>query len=655
MSRDISIIESKLTLREPTNEEMTANKGNAILGVVSGPHFAPNQHSRNGGRYYGEDLWRKVIEEDQDVSRRANGNTMYGTIGHDLEIDEKALREGLASHYTKNLTIAEDKNSPSGLMGHADSYIIDTPAGRALYAYLKSGGNWYVSSRADGSYKGEINGKPRMDANSYKLERFDFVTDPGFLVANPKLVQEAIISENLQKITESYNMATKNEDKGDANVSPLAGISDLPPDVATLNTPPTDQEIDQEENEAQRIINLKIVVMPDGSVETNADDGKTESKKGSNMSKKTAEALGTAASTDVPQNAEVGAVRPESPIPEPEQAEKDAQNAKLPQSSTQVQAETPPADSAAGDPEKKLDQSVTGSDGAQTVDIEGQVESLLPKYMEYKKKAEAYDRISGKAAKVLEELGAEPDSDDKETASDDVLDAIYNGEYQADADTAVANAAGAVQDAAAASQGVEADKLAQFFDTVGSPEEITETLIGLKTFVEEVGSLDECRAAIEEMKAFVESVGTFEEVASFLSESAEFHEKFGDRETLAKAMESFSKLQFKNEALEISNRTGIDLPKVESMLSKGLTQAQMVEHFRRVTPANESYIRSGKVQAVESTAKPYMIQGTRLNRVMERFGGKKKEAVNTVDADDLAKTQDSDEIEQWGVQSRDNV
>ena len=167
-----------------TAAPVTSTGGFHILGRLSGPHFVPNGASRND-RYYSKALWEKVMG-DPKTHQKLDRRLMFGTIGHADNFDvEKFAREGLLSHVTVGMWIDE----ATGL-GMAEDWILDTPAGRNLYAMSKAGCRFYTSSRASGSFKNEkYNGMPIVDEATYDLGGWDMVVDPGFLEADPSLVE----------------------------------------------------------------------------------------------------------------------------------------------------------------------------------------------------------------------------------------------------------------------------------------------------------------------------------------------------------------------------------------------------------------------------------------------------------------------------------
>ena len=166
--------------------------GTNILAVVKGVFFVPDGVSRNE-RYYPKIFWETIIGHP-DLKRRLDDKVMFGCIGHeDRGITESDITEGKVSHIITNLWIDEETK-----MGMGEAYILGTSAGKNLYVVMKAGSKIKISSRASGEYKANEshNGMPIVDENSYYLETFDFVLNPGFTETNP------LIKENMQKIKE---------------------------------------------------------------------------------------------------------------------------------------------------------------------------------------------------------------------------------------------------------------------------------------------------------------------------------------------------------------------------------------------------------------------------------------------------------------------
>jgi len=191
MEKFVDVFEagSSWTLDEDINESDAP--GLSILGKIRGPSFAVNGSSTNG-RFYTEKLWENVQKNNES---RLNEGSVYGTIGHNLELDDKAFRDGQVSHLIKRIWI-----DPQTKVGMSESYILDTPVGRNLHAYFKAGGRMAISSRAMGRYVGKRGKDQILDENNYKWEGFDFVVNPGIKFAYPQLVNESA-TLNPQEIT----------------------------------------------------------------------------------------------------------------------------------------------------------------------------------------------------------------------------------------------------------------------------------------------------------------------------------------------------------------------------------------------------------------------------------------------------------------------
>lgn len=166
--------------------------GDCILAKVKGQFFCPDGKSRNG-RFYPKSLWEKVIG-NENVQRLLKKKLMFGTVGHDAELGEKAIRDGLTSHIMTNIYI-DDNNQ-----GMGEALILNTPVGKVLNTLLRAGCELYVSSRANGDFSGKREGLPVVNPDTYDLVGWDFVIDPGFLDANPS-------------IAESYNSALSDLDE----------------------------------------------------------------------------------------------------------------------------------------------------------------------------------------------------------------------------------------------------------------------------------------------------------------------------------------------------------------------------------------------------------------------------------------------------------
>lgn len=181
--RDQFMFETAWQLCEAKDDPVV--DGKHILGRIRGQGFIVDGASENG-RYYKRKLWSKVITENQ---KNMDTGLMLGTIGHDQELDDKALREGKASHRVVKLWI--DENDPH--IGMIEALILGSTAGKELNVYFRGGVRLATSSRAYGKFKGKVStpaGEAQaIDPDTFRLETFDFVKIGGVKGANPELVE----------------------------------------------------------------------------------------------------------------------------------------------------------------------------------------------------------------------------------------------------------------------------------------------------------------------------------------------------------------------------------------------------------------------------------------------------------------------------------
>jgi len=202
-------------------EAISSIEGQPVLCKVKGTFFVPDGTSRNK-RFYPKSLWEKAINK-KEIKEKLDSKRMFGTIGHDQAINDAAILEGKISHIVTDLRIDESGN------GVGEALILDTPAGRGLSTLLKAGSKLFVSSRAMGKYKGEKNGLPVVDEDSYDLQTFDFVIDPGFLEANPS------IKESLEKVFQDEKTNNK-ESTGESKMDDAKLAQHIMDENTTLKT-----------------------------------------------------------------------------------------------------------------------------------------------------------------------------------------------------------------------------------------------------------------------------------------------------------------------------------------------------------------------------------------------------------------------------------
>lgn len=185
----------KFSIEENASEVDGVN----VLAKVKGVFFVPNGVSRNN-RFYSKGLWEKALSEEH-VQEKFKNRNMFGTVGHNIEINDETLSEGKFSHIVTNAYI--DDNG----QGIGEAIILNTRSGRALNTVLRAGATVYVSSRGEGTFEGNKNGVPAVDESNYNLIGWDFVLNPGFLKASPTL------AEAYQEIDEIHKSENKEGDK----------------------------------------------------------------------------------------------------------------------------------------------------------------------------------------------------------------------------------------------------------------------------------------------------------------------------------------------------------------------------------------------------------------------------------------------------------
>lgn len=176
--------------------------GNYILAKVTGPAFFPDSKSGNNV-FYPRKIWDQILD-DPTVHSRLESRTMYGTIGHDIVIDDNTLREGVASHVTTRMWIDEDTG-----IGMAEYLILNTKVGRILNTLLRAGSKLRVSTKAKGLFSPRKRSDGARELVKYLFERIDFVITPGFEGALPE-VTESLNAEDRDLLTALINESNQN-------------------------------------------------------------------------------------------------------------------------------------------------------------------------------------------------------------------------------------------------------------------------------------------------------------------------------------------------------------------------------------------------------------------------------------------------------------
>jgi hypothetical protein len=478
-----------LKLSNPTNEEANEHftPYGGIIGVLKGSHFKPAGISKNG-RYYPEDdrhgrLWETQLKR-KDLQETMNNHLMYGCIGHSNESSDELLASGKASHFTKNLKIIPTGDPKSPYQGYAESYILNTEAGRNLKTYLEAGMKLAMSTRAEGDiipgqfHKVNENGSfrdlPILDPSKYRLERVDVVSFAGFPDCKPTYsakieMAESVTNENNlpdNPIEESNTMSTQNENTN-ALIQKHAG------DVVIQVT-------------ADNQISLsKAQSTPSTAQFTNAPHDKSGTA---------TDAVDANGAGEVTYSQKSGAAN-------------------------------------------------TITEDKETV-AENVIVSLMNVIDEQKAKIKELEEA---VSAVAENVASDPTPDLNKMSAQQVADwkkgmvtpGVANPEENVAALKANVNEEGLPADAGELLAAAE-----KFFEEVGDPDMIIAKLVRLHEMETEFGSAAEIREAINLMNTFVSKVGSIDQVTAMLEEAVDFHHKIGSQAeivSICKLLEEFCK------------------------------------------------------------------------------------------------------------------
>lgn len=192
------------TYEYQTLELDESKKKKGVLGVLKGPSFFEDRPSRNKRKY--KDCWKPALSRE-NTKRMLEDGLMFGTVGHaDVDVDA-LIRDRKVSHRTAKLKLGEDG------IGYGEFELLDTPLGKFIHTAAKSGSKFAVSSKAIGEAKGKDNeGNEIVDPTTFRLERFDIVIDPGFLSAQPKLMEQ--LNEAYENKSKGFEISL-DESKGE--------------------------------------------------------------------------------------------------------------------------------------------------------------------------------------------------------------------------------------------------------------------------------------------------------------------------------------------------------------------------------------------------------------------------------------------------------
>lgn len=198
MSKDT--IKETLSFKELTEQEKTAR---GILGRLYGPCADFINPTRNG-RYYNDELWEKVFNENDLVKEAFDNGGIPG------ELDHPEGREDIDS---SRIAIMMPEPPKRDEKGHLIAYfdILDTPNGRIAYQLAKYGYKLGISSRGTGDVIGD-----EVDPDTYDFKCFDLVLTPSVKAARLSMTESLNNKAQFQfrqALTESLNNSTEDDKK----------------------------------------------------------------------------------------------------------------------------------------------------------------------------------------------------------------------------------------------------------------------------------------------------------------------------------------------------------------------------------------------------------------------------------------------------------
>lgn len=174
-----------------------------ILARVEGPAFFPGEVGGNG-RYYPLEVWLSKLT-CPDLQHRIENRTMYGAIGHEVEINDDTLRQGLVSHIVSKIWYDEDTN-----VGMAEYLVLGTESGKILNTLLRAGSKLSVSTLTSGIEKENEDGTIEILERDFDFDRIDFVIEPSYKKAVPTL-RESQETKSTNIKSEGTQMDQNNE------------------------------------------------------------------------------------------------------------------------------------------------------------------------------------------------------------------------------------------------------------------------------------------------------------------------------------------------------------------------------------------------------------------------------------------------------------
>lgn len=196
VSSILTSLPKKFTVKEEDGKSEV--DGVNILARVEGPAFFPGEVGGNGRRYPLETWMSKL--DDPEFQHRVESRLMYGAIGHEVEINDDTLRQGLVSHIVSKIWYDEELET-----GMAEYLILGTESGKILNTLLRAGSKLSVSTLTSGIESELPDGTVEIQDRDFDFERIDFVIEPSYKKAVP-ILKESVQDKPKPMKTEGNKM-----------------------------------------------------------------------------------------------------------------------------------------------------------------------------------------------------------------------------------------------------------------------------------------------------------------------------------------------------------------------------------------------------------------------------------------------------------------
>jgi hypothetical protein len=188
---------NNLTVVDQLNEVPSGDYDpSVVLCTLEGILSDYGRQNRNG-YWYSEELWDGVINSP-DFQELVKTKTLFGESDHPMEVEDRVdVHYDYVSHCVRDVRI--DRQAQH-VIGKID--VLDTPAGRIIFTFVKYGSTLGVSSRGAGDVI-NIDGKPQVDPKTYQFYAWDIVHRPSNIKARVHRTESVDSNSRMLRLVES--------------------------------------------------------------------------------------------------------------------------------------------------------------------------------------------------------------------------------------------------------------------------------------------------------------------------------------------------------------------------------------------------------------------------------------------------------------------